>query len=176
MSDDRAPEVADLGRYGRRLVSRFVEKAREADRPRFANQWKGSEPGALYVSIHNNSGVSAAHGFETYFLADASTADERRVADMENASVKYEKSTAPAGTGLDQVLNGLRNDFYMRTSNAFADVVQRNMAEFHPGPNRGGPTAPSASYPVASTSSCSIRREDKHARQAASGSVFPMPR
>jgi hypothetical protein len=36
MSDGAAPEVADLGRYGRRLVSRFVEKAREADRPRFA--------------------------------------------------------------------------------------------------------------------------------------------
>ncbi len=30
------PELADLGRYGRRLVSRFVEKAREAERPRFA--------------------------------------------------------------------------------------------------------------------------------------------
>ena len=36
MSDGAAPEVADLGRYGRRLVSRFVEKAREAERPRFA--------------------------------------------------------------------------------------------------------------------------------------------
>jgi hypothetical protein len=30
------PEIADLGRYGRRLVSTFVQKAREADRPRFA--------------------------------------------------------------------------------------------------------------------------------------------
>jgi N-acetylmuramoyl-L-alanine amidase len=108
-----------------------------ADRPRFANQWKGDEPGALYISIHNNSAVPAAHGFETYFLADASTDDERRVADMENAAVKYEKATRTPGSGLDQVLNGLRNDFYMKASNAFADVVQKGMAEFHPGPNRG---------------------------------------
>lgn len=108
-----------------------------ADRPRLANQWKGSEPGALYISIHNNSGVPAAHGFETYFLADASTDDERRVADMENAAVKYEKSTRAAGSELDQVLNGLRNDFYLKASNGFADVVQHDLAQFHPGPNRG---------------------------------------
>jgi hypothetical protein len=36
MSENQTPEVADLGRYGRRLVSRFVEKAREADRPTLA--------------------------------------------------------------------------------------------------------------------------------------------
>ena len=36
MSEERGPEVADLGRYGRRLVSRFVDQAREAERPRFA--------------------------------------------------------------------------------------------------------------------------------------------
>jgi N-acetylmuramoyl-L-alanine amidase len=108
-----------------------------ADRPRMANRWKGSEPGALYISIHNNSGVPAAHGFETYFLADASTDDERRVADMENAAIKYEKSTRPIGSELDQVLNGLRNDFYLKASNTFADVVQHDMAKFHPGPNRG---------------------------------------
>lgn len=108
-----------------------------ADRPRLANRWKGDEPGALYISIHSNSGVPAAHGFETYFLADASTDDERRVADMENAAVKYEKVNRTPGSGLDQVLNGLRNDFYMKASNTFADVVQTGMAEFHPGPNRG---------------------------------------
>jgi N-acetylmuramoyl-L-alanine amidase len=110
-----------------------------ADRPRFANQWKGDEPGALYISIHNNSLKTApsAHGFETFFLADANTSDERRVADMENAAVKYEKNTRPVGSDLDQVLNGLRNDFYLRASNAFADVVQKGLSQFHPGPNRG---------------------------------------
>jgi hypothetical protein len=36
MSDQQGAELADLGRYGRRLVSAFVDKAREAQRPRFA--------------------------------------------------------------------------------------------------------------------------------------------
>ena len=36
-STQPGPELADVGRYGRRLVSRFVEQAREADRPRFAS-------------------------------------------------------------------------------------------------------------------------------------------
>ena len=37
MTDPSGPELADVGRYGRRLVTRFVEQAREADRPRFAS-------------------------------------------------------------------------------------------------------------------------------------------
>jgi hypothetical protein len=32
---DRPPELADVGRYGRRLVRRFVATAREGERPRF---------------------------------------------------------------------------------------------------------------------------------------------
>ena len=37
MTDPSGAELADLGRYGRRLMTRFVEQAREADRPRFAS-------------------------------------------------------------------------------------------------------------------------------------------
>jgi len=36
MSDQAGAELADVGRYGRRLVTRFVEKAREGERPQFA--------------------------------------------------------------------------------------------------------------------------------------------
>jgi hypothetical protein len=32
---DRAPELADVRRYGRRLINRWVQQAREADRPTF---------------------------------------------------------------------------------------------------------------------------------------------
>ena len=35
MSDQSGPELADVRRYGRRLVTRFVDQAREADRPQF---------------------------------------------------------------------------------------------------------------------------------------------
>jgi N-acetylmuramoyl-L-alanine amidase len=108
-----------------------------ADRPKLANQWKGGRPSALYVSIHANSGVSSARGFETFFLSDARTEDERRVAEMENAAVVYEDNPPTAGEDLDYILNGLRNDFYIKASNDLAEVVQKRLAMFHPGPNRG---------------------------------------
>ncbi|HEX6694192.1 MAG TPA: N-acetylmuramoyl-L-alanine amidase [Longimicrobiales bacterium] len=109
-----------------------------ADRPRFANRWKGDEPGALYISIHLNAlKSSSGRGFETFFLSEAGTDDERRVAEMENAAIKYEDGPSVHSGELDQVLNGLRNDFYLRASNDLAAVVQQRLAAFHPGPNRG---------------------------------------
>lgn len=106
-----------------------------ADRPRFANQWKNNRPATLFVSIHANSGASAAQGFETYFLSEARTADERRVAEMENAAEKFEtrRSSAP----VEQLLTDLKNDWFQRASNDFAEVIQRELAPFHPGPSRG---------------------------------------
>lgn len=108
-----------------------------ADRPRMANEWKRNRPATLFVSIHANSGVRGAHGFETYFLSEARTEDERRVAEMENSAVKYEEKSAGKLPELDLLINGLRNDYYQRASNDFAEVVQREVAAFHPGPNRG---------------------------------------
>jgi N-acetylmuramoyl-L-alanine amidase len=111
-----------------------------ADRPRLANRWKGDRPVALFVSIHANAapGRQQAQGFETFFLSDARTEDERRVAEMENASVAFEEQTsANHGSDFEQLLNTLRNDFYVRASNDLAAVIQDHMAVFHPGPNRG---------------------------------------
>jgi N-acetylmuramoyl-L-alanine amidase len=108
-----------------------------ADRPHLANEWKKNRPATLFVSIHANSGVRGAEGFETYFLSEARTEDERRVAEMENAAVKYEEKRSGPAPELDLLLNGLRNDYYQRASNDFAEVVQREVSAFHPGPNRG---------------------------------------
>lgn len=111
-----------------------------ADRPRLANRWKGERPVALFLSIHANAapGRQQAQGFETFFLSDARTEDERRVAEMENASVEFEDQASPDhASDFEQVLNGLRNEFYVRASNDLAAVIQEQMALFHPGPNRG---------------------------------------
>ena len=108
-----------------------------ADRPHLANEWKQGRPATLFVSIHANSGVKGAEGFETYFLSEARTEDERRVAEMENSAVQYEQASTKAAPELDLLLNGMRNDYYQRASNDFAEVVQREVAAFHPGPNRG---------------------------------------
>jgi N-acetylmuramoyl-L-alanine amidase len=108
-----------------------------SDRPHLANQWKKNRPATLFVSIHANSGVRGSEGFETYFLSEARTEDERRVAEMENAAVQYEEVSSSKGPALDLLLSGLRNDYYQRASNDFAEVVQRELRQFHPGPNRG---------------------------------------
>ena len=108
-----------------------------ADRPRFANQWKNGRPATLFISIHANAGDSRATGYETYFLSEARTEDERRVAEMENTPVAIEDRAAAKGPAIDQLLTGLRNDYYQRASNDFAEVIQRELAAFHPGPSRG---------------------------------------
>jgi N-acetylmuramoyl-L-alanine amidase len=108
-----------------------------ADRPHFANEWKGARPAAVFVSIHANSGARSAQGFETYFLSDARTDDERRVAEMETAAVQFEKRRADVAPELDQIVSSLKNDYYLRASNSLAESIQASLATVHPGPNRG---------------------------------------
>lgn len=109
------------------------------DRPKLANEWKGERPVAVFLSIHANSAPPAsARGFETFFLSEARTDDERRVAEMENEATRFdEHGPAAADAGLDHILSTLRSDFLMRASHDLAAVVQDRMAGFHPGPNRG---------------------------------------
>jgi N-acetylmuramoyl-L-alanine amidase len=111
------------------------------DRPRLANEWKGARQRALFVSIHANAWQPSVRGFETYFLSDARTEDARRVAEMENAAVKYEDKV-DAAPEAELILNSLRNDFYVRASNDLAELVQRRLGAFHGGPNRGVKQAP----------------------------------
>jgi len=110
------------------------------DRPALHNRWEAGRPAAIFISIHANSAPRAARGFETFFLSEARTEDERRVAEMENAAVQFENGGRAAngdGHELSAILNTLRNDFYLRASNNLAEIVQRRLAAFHPGPNRG---------------------------------------
>jgi N-acetylmuramoyl-L-alanine amidase len=109
-----------------------------ADRPHLANVWKDGRPTAIFLSIHANSVARGdAKGFETFFLSDATTEDERRVAEMENAAVEFEDVPAQRGSELDGILAGLRNDYYVRASSELAEIVQGQLARFHTGPNRG---------------------------------------
>ena len=109
-----------------------------SDRPSFANRWKNGRPAAVFVSLHANAGARGAAGFETYFLSEARTEDERRVAELENAAVQYEDAGArEREPELDQIFSSLKNDFYLRASNTLAEYIQSSMATVHPGPNRG---------------------------------------
>lgn len=115
-----------------------------AERTRLANEWQADRPGTVFLSIHANAFESpGVRGFETFFLSEARTEDERRVAEMENAVIRFEENPQrPAGTGLDQVLVNLRNEYLTRASHDLAAIMQQRMAVFHPGPNRGVKRAP----------------------------------
>jgi N-acetylmuramoyl-L-alanine amidase len=111
-----------------------------ADRPRLANRWKNGRPAALFVSIHMNATATsprAARGFETFFLSDARTEDERRVAEMENAAIQFEDGDDPSLSEADLVLNGVLNDYFVRASSDLADAIQGGVGAAHNGPDRG---------------------------------------
>lgn len=111
-----------------------------SDRGRIAN---GSQ-GDLFLSIHVNAAnprwksPAAARGFETYFLAEARTADAKRVEEMENEAVRFETGVhAPKGDPLAFVINDMAQNEHLRESSDLADHVQRAMGRIHPGPSRG---------------------------------------
>jgi N-acetylmuramoyl-L-alanine amidase len=107
------------------------------DRSGIANQRRQDRP-AVFVSIHANAADDrSARGFETFFLSEARTEDEQRVAEMENAAVRFEEDSSPVLSERDAILNGLRNDFWVRASNDLAEMMQSDLDLVHDGPNRG---------------------------------------
>ena len=110
------------------------------DRGRIAN----ANHGDLFVSIHcnapgyNNAAGARERGFETYFLAEAKTEDERRVQDMENESVKFETgANAAKGDPLSFIITDMAQNEHLRESSDLAQTIQDGLIEVHPGPNRG---------------------------------------
>ena len=107
------------------------------DRPRLANQWRDGRPASLFISIHANSHRDAsAQGFETFILSEARTADERAVAERENAAASYDDREGPQDE-LSFILSDLRHEFYVHASHDLATLVQGQVDPFHPGLNRG---------------------------------------
>ncbi len=111
-----------------------------SDRGRLANRRKGD----LFISIHVNAAnpnwrePTTARGFETYFLAEAKTEDERRVAQMENDVVRFETSLdAGRDDPLGFVINDMAQNEHLRESSDLALTIQDRLQRVHPGPNRG---------------------------------------
>ena len=97
----------------------------------------------LFVSIHVNAmpdgrRVDRVSGVETYFLSDAKTEDQQRVAQMENEAIRFETGTSSAATGpLGFILRDLQVNEYLRESAQLAQLVQDSAARIHPGGDRG---------------------------------------
>jgi N-acetylmuramoyl-L-alanine amidase len=110
------------------------------DRGKIANAAKGD----LFISIHVNAAnmgwkdPAGARGFETYFLAEAKTEDERRVAKMENEVVRFESNSDPAQeAGLGFILKDMAQNEQLRESSDLAETIQSRLKRMHPGPSRG---------------------------------------
>ena len=97
----------------------------------------------LFVSIHVDAldrrrGYQDVSGIHTYFLGEALTEDARRVAALENDAVRFETGPAPAADDPTMfILKHLGANEILRESALLAELVQSEVAEVHPGPDRG---------------------------------------
>lgn len=97
----------------------------------------------LFVSIHVNSmpegrRADRAAGVETYFLSDAKTEDQERVAKTENDAIRFETGGSTLATGpLGFILRDLQVNEYLRESAQLAELVQDSVARVHPGGDHG---------------------------------------
>lgn len=97
----------------------------------------------LFVSVHVNdlparAGYRSVRGFETYFQAEARTADAARVAAMENEALRYEvEDEVKEGGGLAFILRDLQTNEFQRESARAAELMQRSLGMVHDGTNRG---------------------------------------
>lgn len=110
------------------------------ERGLIATEIKGERPG-VFVSIHANSFPvrREARGFETYFLSDARTEHERRVSAIENAPITMNPRNVDQESveDIDFILRDLKNYEHAHWSENLASLVQDELDEVHPGPNRG---------------------------------------
>jgi N-acetylmuramoyl-L-alanine amidase len=97
----------------------------------------------LFVSIHVNAMPAgrrraSTSGVETYFLSDAKTEDQKRVAKMENDAIRFEAGPSRTATGdLGFILRDLQSNEYLRESARLAELVQEEASNVRPGGDRG---------------------------------------
>ena len=110
------------------------------DRGPIANQ-SGAD---LFLSIHVNAAnmrwprPGEARGFETYFLAEAKTEDERRVERMENEAIRFETQVQAAKDDpLSFIIHDMAQNEHLRESQELAAAIQEGLGRVHPGPSRG---------------------------------------
>ena len=97
----------------------------------------------LFVSIHVNAAnphwrdAAGTRGFETYFLAEARTEDARRVAQLENESVRFEKGAGSGNDPMQFIFNDLQENEHLRESSRLAEIMERTLGQVHPAEARG---------------------------------------
>ncbi len=115
------------------------------ERGEIATRLKGDRPG-IFISIHANSwNIRSVRGVETYFLSEARTEHEARVAALENSVVELERDrSGPDTSELGFIIGELLNLDFQHWSSDLAREVQAGLVDVHPGPNRGVKQGPLA--------------------------------
>uniref|UniRef100_A0A7C6AG94 N-acetylmuramoyl-L-alanine amidase n=1 Tax=candidate division WOR-3 bacterium TaxID=2052148 RepID=A0A7C6AG94_UNCW3 len=92
----------------------------------------------LFVSIHCNASPKSrqARGFETYFLSEARTNEERAVAAMENASLMFDEEVKASGD-INFILYDLAQSLFLEESNNLAEAIQTSAENLLNIPARG---------------------------------------
>ncbi len=92
----------------------------------------------IFVSIHCNASPRnrQARGFETYFLSEARTNEERTVAAMENASLMFDEEMKPSGN-INFILYDLAQSVFLEESNNLAEAIQTSAENLLNIPARG---------------------------------------
>lgn len=116
------------------------------ERGQIATRLKGERYG-IFLSIHANAvPMRDVRGLETYFLSEARTEHEARVAALENSAMELERGRSPGpGQGeLGAIISELLNLDFQHWSSDLATRIQSEVSEVHPGPNRGVKQGPLA--------------------------------
>ncbi|MEO0156842.1 MAG: N-acetylmuramoyl-L-alanine amidase [candidate division WOR-3 bacterium] len=92
----------------------------------------------IFVSIHCNASPKSrqARGFETYFLSEARTNEERAVAAMENASLMFDEEMKISGD-INFILYDLAQSLFLEESNNLAEAIQTSAEKLLNIPARG---------------------------------------
>ena len=116
------------------------------ERGEIATRLKGDRYG-VFLSIHANAvNRREVRGVETYFLSEARTEHEARVAALENSAMELERgrSRGPAQGEMDFIISDLLNTDFQHWSSELAEGLLQELVGVYPGPNRGlkqGPLA-----------------------------------
>jgi N-acetylmuramoyl-L-alanine amidase len=115
------------------------------ERGEIATRLRRDRPG-VFISIHANSwNIRSVRGVETYFLSEARTEHEARVAALENSATELEQGRGgPDTSELGFIIGELLNLDFQHWSHELASGVQDALADVHPGPDRGVKQAPLA--------------------------------
>jgi len=100
--------------------------------------------GDLFVSIHANAARSASpRGIETYFVSlEASDAEARAVAQLENEALGASAAALPRPDPLSAILGDMMSSLATEESNDFAKLAQRELDAVDAARSRGVKQAP----------------------------------